>query len=102
MPVLLVKKQLVTHTHTLTQSQSQLNPYTHEHAQNYTHTHTHTHTHTQAHNYTHKLSFLLQGQDLASGNLTAPVIFALQNPAVKDELLEIIQVSLCVFACARA
>ncbi|KAF5835267.1 isoprenoid synthase domain-containing protein [Dunaliella salina] len=32
-----------------------------------------------------------QGQDLASGNLTAPVIYALQNPAVKDELLQIIE-----------
>eukprot|EP00200_Dunaliella_tertiolecta_P003926 CAMPEP_0202346628 /NCGR_PEP_ID=MMETSP1126-20121109/5334_1 /ASSEMBLY_ACC=CAM_ASM_000457 /TAXON_ID=3047 /ORGANISM="Dunaliella tertiolecta, Strain CCMP1320" /LENGTH=423 /DNA_ID=CAMNT_0048938057 /DNA_START=97 /DNA_END=1368 /DNA_ORIENTATION=- len=32
-----------------------------------------------------------QGQDLASGNLTAPVIFALRNPAVKDELLQIIE-----------
>jgi hypothetical protein len=32
----------------------------------------------------------LQGQDLASGNLTAPVIYALQNPAVADELGSII------------
>ncbi len=32
----------------------------------------------------------LQGQDLASGNLTAPVIFALQNPGVREELLDII------------
>lgn len=36
-----------------------------------------------------------QGQDLASGNLTAPVIFALRNTEVKDELLEIIQVCFC-------
>jgi len=32
-----------------------------------------------------------QGQDLASGNLTAPVIFALQHAGVKDELLAIIE-----------
>lgn len=31
-----------------------------------------------------------QGQDLATGNLTAPVIYALQNPDVRDELLQII------------
>lgn len=33
-----------------------------------------------------------QGQDLASGNLTAPAIFALQNPDVAPELLSIIEV----------
>jgi len=33
----------------------------------------------------------MQGQDLASGNLTAPVLFALRNVEVKDELLQIIQ-----------
>lgn len=31
-----------------------------------------------------------QGQDLASGNLTAPIIFALKNPAVSVELLDIL------------
>ncbi|GFH31255.1 uncharacterized protein HaLaN_30259 [Haematococcus lacustris] len=31
-----------------------------------------------------------QGQDLASGNLTAPIIFALRNPLVKEELLDIL------------
>mmetsp|Transcript_9012 Transcript_9012/g.15659 ORF Transcript_9012/g.15659 Transcript_9012/m.15659 type:complete len:404 (-) Transcript_9012:571-1782(-) len=31
-----------------------------------------------------------QGQDLSSGNLTAPTIFALQNPLVSEQLLAII------------
>ncbi|GFH31084.1 uncharacterized protein HaLaN_30052, partial [Haematococcus lacustris] len=31
-----------------------------------------------------------QGQDLASGNLTAPIIYALRNPLVKEELLDIL------------
>ena len=32
-----------------------------------------------------------QGQDLASGNLTAPVLYALQNPAVGPRLLTLIE-----------
>lgn len=32
-----------------------------------------------------------QGQDLASGNLTAPVLFALRNEAVSAQLLELIE-----------
>ncbi|GAB4820112.1 hypothetical protein N2152v2_007158 [Parachlorella kessleri] len=32
-----------------------------------------------------------QGQDLASGNLTAPVLFALQDPAVGPRLLQLIK-----------
>jgi geranylgeranyl pyrophosphate synthase len=31
-----------------------------------------------------------QGQDLASGNLTAPIIFALRNPEVSGELQDIL------------
>ena len=32
-----------------------------------------------------------QGQDLASGNLTAPVLFALQNPSTGPRLLTLIE-----------
>jgi all-trans-nonaprenyl-diphosphate synthase len=32
----------------------------------------------------------MQGQDLASGNLTAPIIFALRNPEVSAELQDIL------------
>jgi hypothetical protein len=35
--------------------------------------------------------FVRQGQDLASGNLTAPALFALQTELVGSELLELIE-----------
>lgn len=40
---------------------------------------------------THTPHCMSQGQDLASGNLTAPVLFALQSAEHKDALLELIE-----------
>jgi all-trans-nonaprenyl-diphosphate synthase len=40
-----------------------------------------------------------QGQDLASGNLTAPVIYALQQSKELEEIIQSEYESFCAFVC---